>query len=334
MATTFTSLPIIDLTPLCSPNPSEENLQTLSLKLHKTFKTVGFAYLVNAPLSFNHEQVFQIAKDFFAKPHDTKMKLAKQAFVKSNQNTYRGYFPAQQGSDNLKEGFEIGPTPAPPPSKHQAHRPINLTEPNVFPDKDMENMTATLYKELQSLSSTLLALLATSLNKSPETFTNLLENSVSTLRLLHYPAIQPPAPQQELNCTPHTDSGLLTLLHQDSTGGLEVLNASGQWIPAPYVPGSLVVNIGDLMAKLSGGLFVATYHRVRSSGRERYSVPFFCEPGVDALVPVGEAGQGERYERFVLGKMDGWVEFSTSNENEDGAEVWGGAGGNAVAVGA
>ena len=115
-------------------------------------------------------------------------------------------------------------------------------------------------------------------------------------------------------CTPHTDSGILTLLHQDKTGGLEVRNGEGEWIPAPYVPGSMVVNIGDLMAKVSGGKWIATYHRVRSSKKEgsdmkgRYSVPFFFEPGLDCVV---ESVDGDEvvYGEHLLQKMSGWVEF-------------------------
>lgn len=196
-------------------------------------------------------------------------------------------------------------------STSKSGSPFVLTESNVFPPNDRftsRNITENFYKELQSLSSTLLGLLATSLGQPAGSLTNLLRDSVSTLRLLHYPTPGPPSPpQQELCCTPHTDSGLLTLLHQDPTGGLEVKNSAGEWIAAPYIPDSLVVNIGDLMAQMSGGRFVATEHRVRSSGRERYSVPFFCEPGVDAM--VGKPGAPLRYEDFVLGKMGTWVEF-------------------------
>lgn len=153
--------------------------------------------------------------------------------------------------------------------------------------------------------------------------------------MLHYPSHElagtPAAdgkdvPAQELSCTPHTDSGLLTLLHQDGTGGLEVRNADGDWIPAPYVPGSMVVNVGDLLARMSGGRLVATEHRVRSSGRERYSMPFFCEPGADAIVegpPVTEKEGGVvkkremRYEEFVLEKMGTWVEFQDPMEEAE-----------------
>ncbi|KAB8611447.1 hypothetical protein FH972_025952 [Carpinus fangiana] len=318
MTTNFTALPIVDLAPLSSPNPDPKDVQALADQLHEVFKTVGFAYLINAPISFSHQDVFGTAKEFFSIPHKEKMKLAKRTFRGENVNTYRGFFPAQTGSDNLKEGFEVGPSSPRTPSQQSAPAsPFILTEGNVWPSKatfTKQALTEQLYTELQSLSTTLLAMLATSLGKDLDCFTSLLTESISTLRYLHYPAITPPAPHQELNCTPHTDSGLLTLLHQDSTGGLEVLNAAGEWIPAPYVPNSIVVNIGDLMAQMSGGRYVATYHRVKSSGAERYSVPFFCEPGVDAM--VGEEGNQVPYRQFVLGKMGTWVEFQGVEDHE------------------
>jgi isopenicillin N synthase-like dioxygenase len=209
-----------------------------------------------------------------------------------------------------------------PPSSKPSSSPFILTEANCFPDESQfksQEKLETLYAELSSLSNTVLALLASSLGKNPASFTSIMRNSISTLRLLHYPGSSDentPAPAtQELSCTPHTDSGLLTLLHQDSTGGLEVLNAEDQWIPAPYVPDSLVVNVGDLMAQMSGGRFVATQHRVRSSGVERFSVPFFCEPGVEAM--VGEKGREVRYEEFVLNKMGTWVEFQDPMEEAE-----------------
>ena len=193
---------------------------------------------------------------------------------------------------------------------------FDLTEPNVFPSSNpsIRDRCETLHTELQAVSEKLLSLLATSLGKSPSFFQHYLKDSLSTLRLLHYPPV-PAARQQELICTPHTDSGILTLLHQDQTGGLEVRNSAGEWTPAPYVPGSMIVNIGDLMAKVSGGRWIATYHRVRSAKRQdgakatgRYSVPFFFEPGMDCVVKsVG--GDEYVYGEHVLEKMKGWVEF-------------------------
>lgn len=90
MTTSFTSLPIVDLAPLTSDCPSEDELRALSTRLHDVFSTVGFAYLVNAPLSFGHEDVFGLAKDFFELPEGVKMGVAKKTFRSANKNTYRG----------------------------------------------------------------------------------------------------------------------------------------------------------------------------------------------------------------------------------------------------
>jgi len=151
----------------------------------------------------------------------------------------------------LKEGFELG-TPTTQSIPLDGVK-FDLTEANVFPSArhSFRTRCEVLHTELQTLSARLLSLLAVSLGKDPSFFNNYLVDSLSTLRLLHYPPV-PEERQQKLICTPHTDSGILTLLHQDETGGLEVRNSEGEWVPAPYVPGSIVVNIGDLMAKVSG----------------------------------------------------------------------------------
>ncbi|KAL8951097.1 MAG: hypothetical protein Q9222_002901 [Ikaeria aurantiellina] len=316
------ALPVIDLTILSSLDADEAGNNALAKQLGKALEYEGFAYLTNVPLSFDHEHVFSLAKRFFQIPKDEKLRLAKKSFQKNNSNTYRGYFPVQEGSDNLKEGFEVGPSGL-SPSPEWAGTRINLTEMNVWPPESLSPglavATETLYAELQVLSSKLLSLLAMALGKEASHFDHYLSGSISTLRYLHYPAIIPPSPQRELCCTPHTDSGVLTLLHQDSTGGLEVLSPEGQWISAPYVPGSLVVNIGDLMAKVSGGRFRATYHRVRSSpGKERYSVPFFFEPGVNCRIRSVEEDDKEIiYGDHVLSKMKGWVEFQDPERTSD-----------------
>ena len=326
MTTSFSSLPIVDLSILSSSSPSESDLEALSNQLHNVFATTGFAYLTNPPLSFSHDDVFNLAGEFFSIKNHEKMKLAKKTFVKANKNTYRGYFPPQPGQlDNLKEGFEVGPPTAPKQGNTGVSQKFNLAEPNVWPREDIfirgRARLEKLYGELQSLSSTLLSLLAVSLDQPVDFFSNYLGDSLSTLRLLHYPPQtsnrSPQAGEVNLCCTPHTDSGILTLLHQDPTGGLEVLNASGDWVPAPYVPNSLVVNIGDLLAKVSGGRFVATMHRVRtneggasrSDGMGRFSVPFFFEPGENCLVRSIDGGESVVYGDHVRKKMGTWVEF-------------------------
>jgi isopenicillin N synthase-like dioxygenase len=159
------------------------------------------------------------------------------------------YFTPLVGTENLKEGFEIGPSDE---DFAQAIRQnFNLSEAHVPPRSlpDFSRQVSELYKELQPLSRTL-SILASTFGQIGDHFDHFTQNSLSTLRFLHYHRSS--SQQRELCCTPHTNSGILTLLYQDSTGSLEVLNQSGEWIPAPHIPGSIVVNIGGLTAQVSG----------------------------------------------------------------------------------
>ncbi|KAF1962338.1 Clavaminate synthase-like protein [Byssothecium circinans] len=235
------------------------------------------------------------------------------------------YFPTQShlASDNLIEGFEIGNPRANRASSLKTQK-VNLTESNVWPDKHdfgSREQLEQAYNELQALASQLLSLLAISL-----------DDSLSTLRLLHYPPAQKQPTQRkpdstQLSCTPHTDSGILTLLHQGTTGGLEVLNTSGEWVPVPYVPASIVVNIGDLMATVSGGRFTATMHRVRTPPRSstsdhglgRFSIPFFFEPGeACVVVPVDGDEAGVVYGEHLRKEMATWVKFQNDSGYDTG----------------
>lgn len=89
MTTSFSSVPVVDVGHLAS-EASEQELATLSKRLHDVFATTGFAYLINAPLSYSHDQVLNMSREFFALPEEEKMKLAKRSFRRDHKNTYRG----------------------------------------------------------------------------------------------------------------------------------------------------------------------------------------------------------------------------------------------------
>ena len=91
MSTAFSSLPVVDVGILRAADATPEDLTELSANLHDIFATTGFAYLVNAPLSFDHGEIFGLSREFFSLPSNQRMKLAKKSFRPSHHNTYRGW---------------------------------------------------------------------------------------------------------------------------------------------------------------------------------------------------------------------------------------------------
>jgi isopenicillin N synthase-like dioxygenase len=138
---------------------------------------------------------------------------------------------------------------------------------------------------MRSLAETLMRGFALALDLAPDFFADKIDQPCASLRLLHYPPQEGQIEAQTMGCGAHTDYGCLTILAQDANGGLQVRNSAGEWIAAPPVPDTFVINLGDQMARWTNGRFQATPHRViNTSGRERYSMPFFFDPNWDALI--------------------------------------------------
>ena len=110
--------------------------------------------------------------------------------------------------------------------------------------------------------------------------------------MLHYPTVPENSPTNLYGSAPHRDFGALTLLAQDDVGGLQVQTPDGHWMDAPKVENSFVVNIGNMLYKMTNGLLKSTPRRViNRSGKERYSCPFFFDPHVSfTVVPLPETG--------------------------------------------
>jgi isopenicillin N synthase-like dioxygenase len=149
------------------------------------------------------------------------------------------------------------------------------------------------------LAERIMRLIAIGLSLPPEYFDPAMADPMLTLRLIRYPPHPADAAPDEFGAGAHTDWGAITILAQDDLGGLEVQAADGSWIPATPIPGTFVVNLGDMIPRWTNGLYRSNLHRVintNPAGRDRYSIPLFYSPNyyarieaVPGTVPPGEA---------------------------------------------
>ena len=270
-------LPLIDVGPLRGSDPAAR--AGVARALRAACEERGFFYIHNhgVPQALIAE-VFAATEAFFDQPMSAKLALDKELSACS-----RGYEPLRAQTleagapPDLKESFYLGEEVPSDDPRVQAGR-FNMG-PNQWP-ADLpgfrETMT-TYFETAHALGATIVRALAESLDLPAAHFEGYLTEAAATLRLLHYPP-QPGNPSPgEKGCGEHTDFGGVTLLLQDDSGGLQVRDAAaGRWIDAPPVPGTYVVNIGDLFARWTNGRYHSTLHRVINvSGRERHSVPFF-----------------------------------------------------------
>ncbi|MEL0638815.1 2OG-Fe(II) oxygenase family protein [Marinomonas sp. TI.3.20] len=141
------------------------------------------------------------------------------------------------------------------------------------------------HQEMLQLAHRLIGAIALSLHLPEDYFYKLQKKPISIQRLLHYPPQSGNITRDEIGIGEHTDYGFLTILAQDSAGGLQVKNRAGDWISAPPIDGTFIVNIGDLVQTYTNDKYISTYHRViNTSGKERYSFPFFMDMDFDAVV--------------------------------------------------
>jgi isopenicillin N synthase-like dioxygenase len=240
----------------------------------------------------------------FALPDIQKRALCRRSFAAENPNVYRGWFPLQDGYPTYKEGIDIGPDLV----RALRHDPADpLTEPTPLPDlPEWRAAAADYYRAMEALGAKLMQALARGLGLSETVFDAAFANGISTLRMIRYPvrdvASLDPAHRVGggyILGAPHVDSGFVTLLAQDGVAGLEVEDRTGNWIGVIPTEGTLVVNFGKLLERWTGGKVRATRHRVVGSGAERFSIPFFYEPAVDAV--IAPLGLGESFAPVAYG---------------------------------
>ncbi|MES1150424.1 MAG: 2OG-Fe(II) oxygenase family protein, partial [Dongia sp.] len=245
----------------------------------------------------------------FHLPDAAKRAMCRRTFVPENANLYRGWFPLQEGFPTYKEGTDLGPDLV-RPMRHDPTDP--LTEATPLPrEADLPGWRAAAagyYRAMEATGAALMRALARGLGLPETAFAGAFADGISTLRFIRYPVRDPAKLDPALRVgdgymlgAAHVDSGFVTLLAQDGVAGLELEARSGEWIGVPPTEGTLVVNFGKLLERWTGGAVRATRHRVIGSGRERFSIPFFYEPGVDAVIAPLGSGIGADFAPVTYG---------------------------------
>jgi isopenicillin N synthase-like dioxygenase len=287
-------IPLIDIGPLFEAGPCRATDEAVL----GAARDIGFMTVTGIPGDTLASDTRRRLLAIFALPLAAKRAMCRRTFVAGNPNVYRGWFPLQEGFPTYKEGIDVGPDLV-RPVRHDPTDP--LTEPTPLPaEAELPGWRATAsgyYRAMEATGAALMRALARALGLAESCFEPAFRNGISTLRLIRYPVRDPARLDPGLRVAggymlgaPHVDSGLVTLLAQDGVAGLEVETRSGTWRGVPPAEGTLVVNFGKLLERWTGGAVRATRHRVIGTGQERFSVPFFYEPAVDAVIaPLGPA---------------------------------------------
>ena len=296
----FDKIPVVDVAPLLDGTKKKAVAKEMSWALSNT----GFMYVKNHGVSPDLvDAVFSQAHRFFDQPIEQKMKL----HVGKSGVALRGYIePFGENTDpgktkDLKECFDIGP------ERRTIEGPF--FGPNLWPTElhGFREVVYAYHEEMVALSRMLLRGIALSLDLPEDYFEKQMLNPISIQRLLHYPPQRGRIAEDIIGVGAHTDYGNLTILAQDGVGGLQVMNRDGDWVEGTPIEGTFVINIGHLIQRLTNGVYLANLHRVvNSSGRDRYSIPFFIDADYGAeigpLLSCITDGNPRRYNVVTCGE--------------------------------
>lgn len=277
-------IPILDLGPYFAGEPGA--LETLALELRHALEDVGFYFIRNHGVPQGViDGAFAAARQFHDQPLETKLALRidthNLGYLPMRGNTIRHSGLNKNNKADLAEGFFI-------------KRDLAPDHPDVLSGKKFRGLNrwpadlpgfrdaALAYCDaVEGLGLKLLPIYARALDLPPGTFDEAFREPQYSLRLSHYPE-QKVVEENEFGLAPHTDTGFMTLLAQNDVPGLNIGTRDGRWIDAPAIPGTFIVNGGDMLRRWTNDRFLATPHRViNRSGKERYSIPFFFDPALD-----------------------------------------------------
>lgn len=312
-----TTIPLVDMQGVRGRDP--QSLTRAGEAIRRACTEVGFFYIVNHGLPQTViDDAMQAAQAFFAEPLERKTEVAVN---KRHRGFHRrgGATMYQATRPDEKEFFSFGLDLAEDDPSVLAGEA--LRGPNQWPGfmPELQRAMDRYFLEVGRCGADLLRAVAVSLEIDPEFFVAKYTKPLQRTQAVYYPVQPDDRPADQFGVAPHTDYGCITLLYQDAIGGLQVRElGSERWIDAPFIEGSLVVNVGDLLARWSNDRFRSTLHRViNTSGRERYSIATFYDPDYGARVdPVdlGVSADEARYPPvaagdYILGRIDASMSY-------------------------
>jgi hypothetical protein len=307
------TIPVLDLAPLLANEP--DAVPALGAALRDAFENVGFYFVVNhgVPQALI-DAAFAAAKAFHDQPLEAKLALRLDrhniGYMPLKSSTTRH---SQLNANNRPNAVEAFFTKRDLPPDHPdivAGLPFRGT--NRWP-RDLPGFKETVLEyqaAMESLGKALLPLYATALELPPAFFDAAFQDPSYTLRMAHYPPHDPDQ-DNEFGIAPHSDTSFMTLLAQNEVPGLSIRLPNGRWLDAPAMPGSILVNGGDLLRRWTNDRFLATPHRViNASGGERYAIPFFMDCGYEhemACLPTcTDAANPPKYEPITYPAYMTW----------------------------
>ncbi|MFT2010346.1 isopenicillin N synthase family dioxygenase [Pontibacter sp. 13R65] len=280
----FDEVPSLDLADFTSGD--EGRRAKFVQQLGEAYQNIGFIALRNHGLSDELTQkLYAATQKFFALPDEVKQKYeiaglaGQRGYVGKGKEKAKGF-----NTGDLKEFYHVGQELSTIPDSD----PIKAEYPaNVWPAEvaEFEAVTLEAYRKLEAAGKEVLKALAILLELPENYFDDKVLYGNSILRAIHYFPIEDPdsVPADAVRAAEHGDINLITLLMGASADGLQVLRRDGKWIPITALPEQVVVNVGDMLARLTNNKLKSTIHRVVNPPRElmhtsRFSIPFFMHP--------------------------------------------------------
>lgn len=264
---------------------SDLSPEAFAAAIGASFREFGFAMVTDHGMDpFLIERGWALAKAFFALPEAVKRAYLVEGGAGQRGYTAFGVEIAKGASENdLKEFWHIGR------ELPDGHPMIGQMPPNIWPSEipDFAETFTSLFAAFDTVGARILSGVARHLGLAPDWFDAKVDDGNSILRLLHYPPVSADAPG--IRAGAHEDINLITLLLGAEEGGLQLLTRDGEWIDATPPPGALVINVGDMLQRLTNHVLPSTSHRVVNPPPERrhiprYSMPFFLHLEPEVLI--------------------------------------------------